>query len=66
MPGGHLAHQATIADSGSMSFTLVGSERPRVVYMILKLAFESQPEPEPEVEVVEPAKPTYVVLVSCC
>lgn len=30
------------------------SERPKVVYMILKLAFESQPEPEPEVEVVEP------------
>jgi hypothetical protein len=30
------------------------SERPKVVYMILKLAFESQPEPEPTIEVVEP------------
>ncbi len=31
MPGGHLARQATKADSGSMSFTLVGFGRPRLM-----------------------------------
>ncbi len=30
------------------------SDRPKVVYMILKLAYESQQEPEPTIEVVEP------------
>jgi hypothetical protein len=36
------------------------SERPKVVYMILKLAFESQPEPEPAIKVVEPPELIYL------